>query len=75
MLSLPNPCPQGTSFLLHSLDNELLGSKTIPAAPHPILWSDASSSPYPPVTHLPHFHSPMLETETHPHLTQGEELV
>lgn len=33
MLSLPNPCPQGTSFLLPSLDNELLGSKTIPAAP------------------------------------------
>ena len=45
MLSLPNPCPQGTSFLLPSLDNELLGSETIPAAPHPILWSDASSSP------------------------------
>lgn len=28
-----------------------------------------------PVTHLPHLHSPMLETETHPHLTQGEALV
>ena len=35
MLSLPNPCPQGTSLLLPSLDNELLGSEAIPAAPLP----------------------------------------